>query len=64
MLVYGAKGRKSPYVLKIITQLQLGALFLSSKINLKPMNKLKCMPITGLLLGCFDSVLFNDAASN
>lgn len=35
MLVYGSKGRKAPYSLKIVTELQLCALLLTSRINLK-----------------------------
>jgi heme/copper-type cytochrome/quinol oxidase subunit 1 len=35
MLVYGGQGRKSPYVLKVVTQLQLATLFVTSKIQRK-----------------------------
>jgi heme/copper-type cytochrome/quinol oxidase subunit 1 len=58
MLVYGAKGRKAPYALKVITQLQLCSLFLTSKINLDN-KKFSSVTIKGLFF-----VYFTDAAKN
>lgn len=64
MLVYGYKGRKSPYVLTVVTQLQFGSLCILSKIRNKFINKLMCLPINFLFIFCVDPLLFGDSANN
>ena len=41
MFVYGLKGRKSPYSVSLITQMQLSSLFLKGRVPLKGKNPLK-----------------------
>ena len=62
MLVYGAKGRKAPYVIKLLTQMQLSSLLLSSRVSfLNSFQNLKLSTVTirGLWF-CF----FADGAKN
>jgi hypothetical protein len=58
MLVYGEQGRKAPYAINVVTQMQLCALFLNNKRNVKS-KKISSVTIKGLFL-----FLFSDSAKN
>lgn len=58
MLVYGEQGRKAPYAINVVTQMQLCALFLNNKINVKS-KKISSVTIKRLFL-----FLFSDSAKN
>lgn len=50
MLVYGDKGRKAPYALKVITSMQLCSLFLTSRISRNLNTSFNSISIKGLFL--------------
>jgi cytochrome c oxidase subunit 1 len=60
MFVYGAKGRKAPYAISVITQMQLSALFLNSNLFLIKSKK-KIPSFTIKSLSFFG---FSDTAKN